>query len=277
MSLLAIAAGKGSPGVTTTAMALAAVWPRPAILADCDPAGGDVALRLRRPDGRFLARDRGVVGLAAAARVGRGHLDVEGQLQQVVGGLSVLVGADSASQAQAIGALWPAVAQALAEAPEDVVADCGRIMPGASTDHVLRRADLVLLVTRSSPEAVAHLRHAFDHLNDLCGVGSDGDRVPDIGVVVIGDAHRQPLREVRRALALSGSVDCVLGRLAFDAAAAEGLAGMPTRGLDRSALVTTARELAGLADQQLAQRSMAGWVPEPVVDTADLNAAVRGG
>ena len=169
------------------------------------------------------------------------------------------------------------MAQSLAEAREDVVADCGRIVPGAPTDHVLRRADLVLLITRSSPEAVAHLRHALAHLSDLFRGGSDGDRVPDVGVVVIGDAHRHPLREVRQALASSGSVDCVLGRLAFDAAAADGLAGTPTRGLDRSSLVTTAREIAGLADQQLARRFTGGWVPETVVDTVDLNAAVRGG
>ena len=40
--LIAVAADKGAPGVTTTAVALAAVWPRPVLLAECDPAGGDL-------------------------------------------------------------------------------------------------------------------------------------------------------------------------------------------------------------------------------------------
>ena len=46
MALIAVAADKGAPGVTTTALALAAVWPRPVLLAECDPAGGDLVYRL---------------------------------------------------------------------------------------------------------------------------------------------------------------------------------------------------------------------------------------
>ena len=46
VALIAVAADKGAPGVTTTAVALAAVWPRPVLLAECDPAGGDLVYRL---------------------------------------------------------------------------------------------------------------------------------------------------------------------------------------------------------------------------------------
>ena len=42
MALIAIAADKGAPGVTTACLALSLVWPRPVLLAECDPAGGDV-------------------------------------------------------------------------------------------------------------------------------------------------------------------------------------------------------------------------------------------
>ena len=52
MALIVLASDKGSPGVTTTAITLAAVWPRRALLAELDPSGGDVALRLRGPRGR---------------------------------------------------------------------------------------------------------------------------------------------------------------------------------------------------------------------------------
>ena len=48
MSLIVIGAAKGGPGVTTAAVALAAVWPRRAIVAECDPSGGDLALRILR-------------------------------------------------------------------------------------------------------------------------------------------------------------------------------------------------------------------------------------
>ncbi len=40
MALTALAADKGSPGVTTAAVALAAVWPRRVLLAEADPVGG---------------------------------------------------------------------------------------------------------------------------------------------------------------------------------------------------------------------------------------------
>ena len=71
MALIALAADKGSPGVTTTAVTLAAVWPRRAVLAELDPSGGDVALRLRGPRGAPLSPEVGLISLAVGAR--RGH------------------------------------------------------------------------------------------------------------------------------------------------------------------------------------------------------------
>jgi len=70
MALIAVAADKGAPGVTTTALALAAVWPRPVLLAECDPAGGDLVYRLPAADGGRLDQRRGLLSLAVAARRG---------------------------------------------------------------------------------------------------------------------------------------------------------------------------------------------------------------
>ena len=42
MGLLAVASAKGSPGVTTTSMLLAALWPRPSLVAECDASGGSI-------------------------------------------------------------------------------------------------------------------------------------------------------------------------------------------------------------------------------------------
>ncbi len=69
MTLIALFSDKGSPGVTTLALSLAAAWPRPVTVAECDPAGGDLALRLTDEAGRpRLHPDPGLLGLAAAAR-----------------------------------------------------------------------------------------------------------------------------------------------------------------------------------------------------------------
>ena len=40
--LTAITSGKAAPGVTTSVWALALTWPRPVLVADGDPAGGDM-------------------------------------------------------------------------------------------------------------------------------------------------------------------------------------------------------------------------------------------
>jgi hypothetical protein len=40
MAVIALASASGSPGVTTTALGLALLWPRPVLLIEADPTGG---------------------------------------------------------------------------------------------------------------------------------------------------------------------------------------------------------------------------------------------
>src|SRR5690606_15599641 len=70
VALIVLAADKGAPGVTTAATALGAVWPRPVLLAECDPAGGDLAYRLPAADGGVLIPTTGLLSLGAVARRG---------------------------------------------------------------------------------------------------------------------------------------------------------------------------------------------------------------
>ena len=241
MSLLVVAGAKGAAGITTTATVLAAVWPTPAILADCDPSGGDVALRVRGVDGAWLARDLGLVGLAAAARTQPGALDVHAQLQVAVGGLPVLVGVESAEQSLRIGELWSAIADAVARTPDmDVVADCGRLVPGLASEHLLRRADLVAVVARATVESVAHLRNVLDSLL------ADRQVCAPIRVVVLAEAESigRCIDDVAAAIGNCDRPRLSVSGLPLDRAAADALAGIPTRSLDRSSLVVAARALA---------------------------------
>ena len=131
MALIAVAADKGSPGVTTTAVALAAIWPRPVLLAECDPAGGDLVYRLPGQDGQRLDPHRGLLSLAVAARRGPQTHQVWPHVQKLRGGLDVLTGVTSAEQGAGLDGLWGSVGAALAGLPEaDVIADCGRLGPG---------------------------------------------------------------------------------------------------------------------------------------------------
>src|SRR5947209_13823771 len=63
--LTVVTAGKAAPGVTTSTWALALSWPRPLLVADCDPAGADMTSGLLA--GRARA-DRGLVSWSMAAR-----------------------------------------------------------------------------------------------------------------------------------------------------------------------------------------------------------------
>lgn len=269
MSLIVVAGGKSAAGVTTTATALAAVWPRPAVLADCDPSGGDVAIRLRQADGQWLARDRGLVGLAADARLGTGTLDVAAQLQAGLGGLPVLVGVESGAQALKIGGLWPAIGTALASLPDtDVIADCGRLFPGLPSEHLVARAARVVLVTRATVEAVAHLRHAFEQVRDL--PRADGSRPvePIVAVIAAPETLRRDVQQVGVAVAAGRHPELDVVGLDLDPAAAAGLSGVPTRGLDRSALVTAARRIAAELYASLSRREDPSPLGSPVAPDA---------
>src|SRR5690625_3247432 len=133
--LIALASAKGSPGVTTTATALAMTWQRDVVLADLDPAGGDVALRARTPNEDVLDPDVGLLSLAAAARRGLAPEEVPEHLQVIDGGTHVLAGVTRPEQVTGIGAVWPTSGAALRAGPEtDVLVAGGGV--GAARAHV---------------------------------------------------------------------------------------------------------------------------------------------
>lgn len=243
MALIAVGAAKGSPGVTTTAVALAALHPRPAVVADLDPVGGDLALRYRDDGGGPLDPDRGVLSLGAAVR--HGEADPRPHLQMVPGGLEVCLGVSGPEQTTGLGPVWPRIATALRDLPDrDVVADCGRIWPGSPALAVLAEADAIVLVVRSVPEQLSHLR---DTIRGLGTLTHRRLRAAPIGVVVIArrrDHAAAP--DVQRLLASGGLAAGVLGALAHDPRGAGLLAESRARGLGRRPLIRSARSLSPL-------------------------------
>src|SRR5260370_18906938 len=128
MALIAVAADKGAPGVTTAWVALAAVWRRPVLLAECDPAGGDIVYRLPGAGGTRLDPRRGLLSLAVAARHGLQPNQVWEHTQKLHGGLDVLAGATTAEQGARVDALSDAAGGLPSRVPPaGVVADCGRL------------------------------------------------------------------------------------------------------------------------------------------------------
>ena len=273
MTTISVCSAKGSPGVTTIACALGAVWPaeRRVAVAECDPSGGDLAARFR------LSAKRGMTSLILDARhgVATGTLDLEDHVQIVPGGLEVLTGPTGAGASRTVDAELPdclvrlAAAAASRNGPTaayDLVLDCGRIQLGAvGQAAAIRLSDHVLVVARPTAEAVASTRWIAERLNpsrdqgvaqekppenfeprgstEIRGLGETGHsartRVGVAGLVLVGEG---PIRPSEAALALGLPLFAVI---AEDRVAASALRGEPAFSwrLARSSLVGSVREL----------------------------------
>jgi hypothetical protein len=241
VALIALAADKGAPGVTTAAVALGAVWPRPVLVAECDQAGGDLVYRLPGESG-MLNPARGMLSLAATARRGLRPDQVEEHCQRLVGGLDVLVGLTNSEQAQGLSWLWGPLGRAFSSLGSvDVIADCGRLSTGTGLLELLREADMVVLLTRPTLEQVVHLRERATAL------GTELRGGPPIGILVVADPrdYRGSVAEVDRIVAGARLPATVLGGFALDPKGAEMLRGQWGGRLDRSLLIRSAREVAG--------------------------------
>ena len=156
--LIGLASVKGSPGVTSTALALTAVWPRPAVLLEADPTGGDLAYRCRAAHGGPVYASKGLLTLAAAVRGGvPGPEALFEQSQMLACGVNLVQGVSSAAQARGLGTLWATIAEACRVSEVDVIADLGRLERTSAVMPLAEAADYLLTVASTSLESVMHL------------------------------------------------------------------------------------------------------------------------
>lgn len=263
MSLIALASAKGSPGVTTTALALAWAWPeatagRRVLVVDADMAGGDISpgyLRGAAP------ADRGLLSLAAEraidlqARLWDHLISLDGDQTRLL-----LTGITDRSQARALAPQWPALAEALTdlagdEQPVDVLVDLGRLGTTSEATPLLERADLLLVGLRSSLTATAATRSVVRWLAQ--SPGGAPARSQRVGAVVVGAGHPYGSREIAEAVGVP-----VVTAMAWDPTNAEVLsAGLPAGWrFARSALMRSAG--AGVQDICRFLQGTAG-LPEP--------------
>lgn len=272
--LIAVASLKGSPGVTTFALALAARWPidldgvrgagAGCVVVECDPSGGDIATRFD------LAGSPGLVSLAAAARRGDDPGLLWRHTQSLPGGLPVVVAPPGSDQARAaLGALalgTPAgmgVMQRAAAIPGAVViVDCGRLDPDTPTLPVVRGADVMLLLVGARADDLAHL----------------AARLPSVGrwsrlrvLLLVGDGYS--VVEVSRELGVP-----VLARIPSDPRGAAVLRGHPgaRRSPMRTALGRSAYQIAGWVISQRQLTVAQPTRPQPATD-ADQQASTKDG
>ena len=269
MTVIAMFSDKGSPGVTTLALALAASWPRAVTIAECDPAGGDLALRLTDAGGRpRLPADSGLLALAGAVRR-TATPDPDDHAYALAGwpNIAVLTGLTTPEQGAGIGELWPAITAALtAPGRGDVIADLGRLHPGSPAHSVAAAADVLLGVARGDAVGVLRLRDRLRHLLEVVPENERGPRRVAV-VLVVDDRHgAEAVSSMRAVLAQAQIPATVIGYLAHDARALKELHhGQPGSCLERSLLLRSARslvsELTGHPWGQGEPTTMAATVP----------------
>ncbi|MGC4851822.1 ParA family protein [Micromonospora sp. DT4] len=249
--------------MSVTALALSLSWQRDTILAECDPAGGDVL-----PG--FLAgqmpADRGIGELSSLH--GRGRLEAEwwGQLvdldaphrrRLLLPGVARL--ADSGGVAT-VGDTVASLFAGLAEGPRpyDVIADCGRLNAINTLWPVLQRADALVMVVRGTLPSIAHARA---NLTDLRERHAHTPRALDaLRLLVIDEG-----KHVREAAATLGVP--LLGVLPHDPRSARELSQGGTRIKAHHRLVRACRDLhAPLAEVMTSSRLRHGAMK---LETAD--------
>lgn len=183
MTVYAFASTRGAPGVTTTALGMALLWPRPVILIEADVSGSSSVV------GGYLKAQfsptRSLLNLAMAHR--NGALDVgalrdqtlplhEMALHQIcppdarLGEEVLLVPAlSNAAQASSLSEdFWDAlgsVLQAMRRAGYDIIIDTGRLGMANGPLPLLTNADVVSLVTRTQLDPLMSISsREVDHL-----------------------------------------------------------------------------------------------------------------
>jgi hypothetical protein len=267
---VALVSAKGSPGVTTSAILLAAVWPSGATLLEADPVGGDLRTLFSDPTGQPLRPDRGVVSLLTAqpptispAKVGPA---LHGHSQHLSGGLPVVLGPANASQVEALRPPWLQLAsliRAHVQGGANLVVDAGRLGDPSSlalTLPLLRSCTTTLVVARATLTSVSHAR-------DLLGLLRDVALPAELLLI----ADPRDTADVTQATHLAANQ---LHVLPDDATSAAALIGPWTRRLDRSRLLAAARTVvstlyqrhtaageASRAQEQFVELTASGAVP----------------
>jgi hypothetical protein len=183
---VAMLSAKGSPGVTTLAMGVAARWPRPGVVVvEADPAGGDLLARFGHPPA-VPGHEPGLEAMARAKPTSSSGVDPQAWIQPTAPGVDI-VGADPGSAAavilQELARRGPMLLRELERERPAVIVDAGRWHPGSWANPLVAAMDVVILVVRPGLE---QFRQAEVRLASLRAL------VADVRLVTIGDRPWSP-------------------------------------------------------------------------------------
>jgi hypothetical protein len=270
VAVIALMSGKGSPGVTTAALAMTLAWPqtveptnstsshtaRPTtadeptrstsgvssvVMVDADPAGcgtGPGFFRGAVPEGA------GLTALLASTGMSNSGVDLLATAVALDATQRRLLvpGFADAAQAATPTSIWPLLSQALAETAGDdvdVLVDVGRLDSANAPAPLLDAADLIAVVARSSLASVAGARSAIRRLRQLPGRRAGA---PLVQVLLVGSGRPHSVREIEASLGMP-----VAATLAWDPGPAQTLSDGASAGwlFWRSPLMRSVRVAAG--------------------------------
>jgi hypothetical protein len=264
-NVVVIASAKGSPGVTTIALALSARWSErqeDVVLVEADPAGGDLSAWLGTSD------TPGLLEVAASSRLGstRDHLVLGGQ--PLPNGVTLVPAPAAAAQCRAaLDMLNQYDSRLMLRGPVTstgvAFVDVGRLDP--STQQLVEIADVVLIVCRGGVDSLSHaaaeveLLRPKHHWLGLITVGPCPFPVGEIARTLgLGWVHRLPSEPSSTPRALS-------------------LALRPGRRQRRSGWLTSIDALLGDLQRRLDLRTSEVVAPGLSADPAPVTASREGG
>lgn len=200
--LLTLTSPSGSPGVSTTALALTLYRQGFSLLVEADPVGSSPTLAgfLR---GRVSHQDYSLKNLIDPDRLGQLRGAIASQTVKLGGSDSyVLPGLVHAGQADAMARTWPHLADQLVEYRQraTVVVDAGRM--GTAPKEVLRRSDVIAIMIQPELRSIYALQSSLvPFVRDLANSRSKAR----VGLIVVGDkfgvgVHQYGAREIVNAL-----------------------------------------------------------------------------
>jgi hypothetical protein len=251
VTVIVMVSGKGSPGVSCSALALALAWPvgpRPGggdvrpdriVVLEADPSGSSAAagyLQGRLDPGVGLASLTSATSEQIGARLPAAVIPIENQPDRYL-----LAGLSTPMQMAAQHQLWPALTHWLAAASRsrtDVVVDLGRTGAAYEPTDVFGAADLVLVVCRTRMPSVLGAVNAASQVRALTASGAFTGRM---GCLLVGEHDPYCRAEVEDVLQVP-----VVGVLAWDpdSAAVFSDGAFPQRGFGRGPLMRSASAVA---------------------------------
>jgi hypothetical protein len=262
MAVLAFASAKGAPGVTTSVLALAFAWHRPALIVEADMAGSSSVLSGFLRGG--TDHSHGLVGLSVAARQ-HGFTDrgLWEQCLRLGEERYLLPGIADPAQAAALTTAWGPLAGVLADleaAGVDVLVDAGRLGTAYAPLPLLRAADAVVLVTGTRLPDVYALSRRTPSLRTDLAASQDAE---SLCILTVGEGRPYTNREIETSLGVR-----VASSIAWDPLNAEvyAVGASPGRRFESSPLArtaaTTASSLSGLVRDRRARIAPAPPTPD---------------